>query len=99
MDHEIQITAPLDHPCYSGHFPGNPIVPGVLLLDLIVERLERGAPRVLGSVKFHRALLPGEDFVLRFRSAGAQLTFRCERPPSREGALIAEGSLSFGTRE
>lgn len=92
MDRELQLLAPLDHPCYAGHFPGNPIVPGVLLLDLIVEALEQGAPRVIGSVKFHRAVKPGEAFTLRYRLAGPQLSFRCVSADQ----LLVEGTLSFG---
>jgi 3-hydroxyacyl-[acyl-carrier-protein] dehydratase len=92
MDREMQIQAPLDHPCYAGHFPGHPIVPGVLLLELIVDALERGAPRVVGNVKFHRSVSPGEFFTLRFRFVGPQLSFRC----SNGEQLLVEGSLSFG---
>lgn len=89
---EVKITAPLTHPCYAGHFPGNPVVPGVLLLDLVVEALGRGAPRAIGSVKFHRVLKPGEIFELRFHMAGASSSFRCSRGPE----LLAEGTLEFG---
>jgi 3-hydroxyacyl-[acyl-carrier-protein] dehydratase len=90
MDRELDIEAPLDHPCYAGHFPGRPIVPGVLLLDLVVAALGLGAPRALDSVKFHRALAPGERFTLRYRQA-AKVTFRC----LVDDKLIAEGTLSF----
>ena len=90
-DLEASIKAPLDHPCYAGHFPGNPIVPGVLLLELVVEALGRGPPCVLGNVKFHRAVKPGQSITLRYKQAGAQLSFRC-----LSGAqLLVEGSLTF----
>ena len=95
VDREVSITTPLTHPCYEGHFPGSPVVPGVILLDLIVSELARGAPRVISSVKFHRAVKPGEAFVLRFQSAGPQVTFRCER----DAVLLIEGSLAFGAAE
>jgi 3-hydroxyacyl-[acyl-carrier-protein] dehydratase len=91
MDRKMQLQAPLDHPSYAGHFPGNPIVPGVVLLDLIVEALGYGSPRVIGNVKFHRALKPAEHFTLRHRLTGAQLSFRC----SSGDQLLVEGSLSF----
>jgi 3-hydroxyacyl-[acyl-carrier-protein] dehydratase len=90
MDHKLDLVAPLNHPCYAGHFPGNPVVPGVLLLDLVVEAIARGAPRVVGSVKFQRVLSPGESFELFF-TAGEQVSFRCVRA----GTLVAEGLLKY----
>ena len=46
------LEAPLNHPCYEGHFPGNPVVPGVLLLELVVDVIGRGAPHAVSAVKF-----------------------------------------------
>src|SRR5262245_39116952 len=92
MDHVAELQAPLEHPCYAGHFPGAPIVPGVLLLDLIVEALAQGEPRGIGNVKFHRAVTPGEAFTLHYRLAGPRVTFRCVSGEQ----LLVEGSLSFG---
>jgi len=92
MDDKVSLTTPLNHPSYAGHFPGNPVIPGVLLLDLVVNALGRGAPSAIVGVKFHRALKPGESFELTWKSAGAMSRFRC----TRDAALLADGSLEFG---
>jgi len=92
MDSEVHIRVPLNHPSYAGHFPGDPIVAGVLLLDLIVEALGRGAPRLIRSVKFHGVVRPGDAFTLRYRAGGEALQFR-----GVDGErLLLEGTLSFG---
>ena len=88
----VTLTSPLNHPCYAGHFPGNPVVPGVLLLELIVAALGRGAPSAIASTKFHRVLKPGESFQLEWNTSGEKSTFRC----TRGAQLLAEGSVEFG---
>jgi 3-hydroxymyristoyl/3-hydroxydecanoyl-(acyl carrier protein) dehydratase len=92
MDTNATLAAPLNHPCYAGHFPGNPVVPGVLLLELVVQALGRGAPRAVVSSKFHRVLRPGERFELEWKSTQSRSDFRC----TRTGELLAEGILEFG---
>ena len=37
---ERQFTVPNTHPSLAGHFPGNPIVPGVVILDEIFQAIE-----------------------------------------------------------
>lgn len=91
-EHEAVIQAPLEHPCYEGHFPGHPVLPGVLLLELVVEALGRGAPRALSAVKFQRPLAPGERFTLRWRTEGARVVFHC----AIGAQPVAEGVLTFG---
>ena len=89
----MELIAPLTHPCYDGHFPGNPVVPGVLLLELVVEALGRGPPRLVTSVKFHRALAPGESFELQWKPLESGTSFRCVRGD----VLLADGTLEFGS--
>ena len=40
MSFERTLTISKDHPALSGHFPGHPVVPGVLVLDEVIETLK-----------------------------------------------------------
>ena len=67
-----QITFPLDHPAFVGHFPGQPIVPGVLLLDWAMRCLQNNmkddlvTPKALNVTKFLSPARPGELLELDF---------------------------------
>ncbi len=65
----IDLQIPQAHACYDAHFPGNPIVPGALLLQWIANR----AHDVLGfqvskvkSMKFITPVKPNDRCVLEF---------------------------------
>jgi len=51
----IECSIDADHPALPGHFPGDPIVPGVVLLDEIVDALsiELGVCPDFTSITFH----------------------------------------------
>lgn len=54
-----------DHPSFAGHFPGNPIVPGVVLLDEALQAIGQAMGRDLSAcrinaVKFLSPVKPGE---------------------------------------
>jgi len=63
-------TVPLDHPALAGHFPGTPILPGVVLLDIVLRAITAATGIALeiceiGSVKFLSPASPGDELVIR----------------------------------
>lgn len=58
------------HPALAGHFPGAPVLPGVVLLDEMVRALEQegGAARrwTVGAAKFLKPVQPGESLTLEY---------------------------------
>ncbi len=62
---------PASHPALPGHFPGHPVVPGVVLLDLAALHLADTlglAPGQLrlGTAKFLYPVAPGDFVVLQY---------------------------------
>ncbi len=55
---------PAQHPCLTGHFPNNPVVPGVILLEkvesLLSQQLAHWTITELNHVKFLNTVLPEE---------------------------------------
>ena len=67
-------TVAADHAAFDGHFPGQPILPGVALLAEVMEaaRAESALAAALGAetriavVKFLAPVLPGASLALSF---------------------------------
>jgi predicted LPLAT superfamily acyltransferase/3-hydroxymyristoyl/3-hydroxydecanoyl-(acyl carrier protein) dehydratase len=60
------------HPALAGHFPGAPVLPGVVLLDETLRALEQasgGAARrwTVGAAKFLKPVQPGETLTLEYQ--------------------------------
>lgn len=97
MVHERVVSISHDHPSLAGHFPGYPIVPGVVLLNEVLDTLRRGAAAALmvtglPIVKFSSPLRPGEAMTIRVNEHETTLaTFSCQV----DGRLIASGSIEF----
>jgi 3-hydroxymyristoyl/3-hydroxydecanoyl-(acyl carrier protein) dehydratase len=86
-----------DHPTAAGHFPGNPILPGALLLDSIVLTVSRGtsAPSVaIQSAKFLRPVRPGDRLRVQWENKGADTHFSCTLAAS--GEIAVSGVLRLG---
>lgn len=70
MIHETTLAVAPDHPAFAGHFPGRPILPGVVLLGWATHALGvvlgRSVPPCdIASAKFLQPVRPGT--VLRIR--------------------------------
>lgn len=73
-------TVPAAHPCLPGHFPGRPIVPGVVLLDEAFACLapHLASPPSLLSAKFLAPVLPGDAVTVAWRPTGpGRVAFTC----------------------
>jgi 3-hydroxymyristoyl/3-hydroxydecanoyl-(acyl carrier protein) dehydratase len=97
MNFERTLTVTKDHPALSGHFPGHPIVPGVIVLDEVIETLKHryGEGLVvtgLPAVKLSSPLKPEEALVITIEPEDSgTAAFMC-RVGNR---LIASGSVCF----
>ncbi|MCW3481211.1 beta-hydroxyacyl-ACP dehydratase [Neisseriaceae bacterium JH1-16] len=74
----VPLSISADHPAYAGHFPGSPVLPGVVLLDHAVLAIEEACQLQLGGVllaKFHRPVSPGQALRLEFRQDQSAVAF------------------------
>ena len=87
---------PHDHPSFDGHFPGEPVLPGVVILAEVLARIEAetgvaAAQWTLESGKFHRAVSPGARVEIAHEPHGPS----GRRFEAREdGHLVASGVLA-----
>ncbi len=101
-EHVIPLPIPADHPAYAGHFPGQPILPGVVLLDAALRILATGqniqvATGQLKSAKFLSPVQPGEALTLHYAESpagGFRFEIRCTDMRGDERG-VASGAVVF----
>ena len=84
MKPDSTVSFPAEHPAFAGHFPGFPIVPGVMLLDEILHLQEATSGRAvtgIPSAKFLRPVAPAQE-----------VTLSCAMGPGRQKFEILSGT-------
>lgn len=89
---EATIALNPEHRIFEGHFPGQPVVPGVCMLQIIKECLEQALQAKLtlaraGNIKFLTVLTPQQQIV--------DVRINFER--SEDHVLVSEASILSGT--
>jgi beta-hydroxyacyl-ACP dehydratase FabZ len=97
-----------NEPFFTGHFPGQPIMPGVLILEamaqtggmLLMNHLSSDGSKIalfmgINNAKFRKPVVPGDQ--LRFEvilKSKRFNTFTLAGRATVNGTLVAEGELS-----
>src|ERR1700747_191155 len=96
MTFEVRRVISADHPSLPGHFPGMPVVPGVVILDEVrsawLEWRKDCELTGIQAVKFVAPLKPEQAFTICFSTGddgGKEVNFSC----CVEDRVIVEGRL------
>lgn len=94
---QAALEIPVDHPAFAGHFPGRPIVPGVVLLDAVQRVIESAIKSTSGLTlagisvaKFHSPVSPGEALILDYAVSDNAVRFDIRCGPRK----IADGRFT-----
>lgn len=95
MSIEVRRVIAKEHPALAGHFPENPIVPGVLILEEVLQAAEQWCGRLrlksVVSVKFKSELKPETVFSIRLHEEDhSHIAFECWL----DGTTLASGRLT-----
>ena len=83
LDGDTVIDIPPDHPAFAGHFPGHPVLPGVVLLSLVMQALAArpaladlvGPTPQISNAKFLQPVGPGTRLRIALKEQGTGVAF------------------------
>jgi 3-hydroxymyristoyl/3-hydroxydecanoyl-(acyl carrier protein) dehydratase len=95
---------PADHPSFAGHFPGQPLLPGVVLLAEVLEAALAdaalsallGPKPVLASAKFLAPVSPQGDAPIELAISFELLAQGAKFEIVRAGTAVARGQFNAG---
>lgn len=99
----LSFTVPPEHPALAGHFPGRPIVPGVVLLDHALDAIGSALGKNVGacrieSAKFLSPAAPGEALDITYETSASGAIRFTIRAGVRAVASGAVGMIDNGTQ-
>jgi len=92
----LERSFPTDHAAAQGHFPGNPIIPGAVLLSEVLLAIEADLGRRLHacrvkSAKFVHPVRPGDRVSIEYSGSGeSAIRFNC----SAGGKAVLAGTYA-----
>jgi 3-hydroxyacyl-[acyl-carrier-protein] dehydratase len=86
------LHVPAHHPAFKGHFPGAPLLPGVVLLDEMLQAVSTESGWTIASAKFLHPVRPGETLTLEHEpplaNGAVRFTIRSGGQPVASGTLV-----------
>jgi 3-hydroxyacyl-[acyl-carrier-protein] dehydratase len=83
-----------NHPAADGHFPGNPIIPGAVLLRDIIAAIRHATTRGLSyipSAKFHHVVRPDDTLIISWvLKSDTEIRFTCSIAETGRKAVTGE---------
>jgi len=103
----------INEPFFQGHFPGAPVMPGVLIIESMAQvagvMIYRGMPdkdrkliyfTSIENAKFRRPVLPGDQLRIEMRLLNRRTNFgKMNGQATVDGKLVAEAIVTFAITE
>lgn len=98
----------INEPFFQGHFPGHPIMPGVLIIEAMAQVGGVGALAVnenvgklayflsINSAKFRKPVVPGDRLVMEVELLKQKMSIMQTRGVAKvDGVVVAEAEMMF----